>query len=257
LLASLTFPAESIAVIRLLPDARALALALVARTGERDMAAATLRLVPTDLRAAGEPIPLCQEAVLGLAHYGVRDRIYAVCRGDEIVEVDRELAVRVRSVRLTRDSTTGASCGVSDIGTSPNGTLIYVLCANSGTLLYLDRVQLTPFDSVAVGPGGRRFDRTPDGHFGIVTRPAVGQVIIVDLRGRASVSQIALEGAREIGIGSDGRTAFIAATTPTTGRLVRVNLTDGRIVAAVAIPPGDPHVTVWPSYKSPRMRWTR
>ncbi|MDH3455980.1 MAG: hypothetical protein OER90_03990 [Gemmatimonadota bacterium] len=252
-LARLQLPRDSLTTLRLLPDGRSLAVTTVSR-GESVAFESALHIIPTDLATFGARIPLCSGVAVGLATHGVRDRMYAVCRGDELVEIDRKLGVRVRSVQLSPDAGR-LPCEAADLHTSANGSVVFVLCAGSGTLLYLDRVRLTPYDSLPVGTGGARLARTPEGRYVAITRPSADEVVIVDVRQRRIAHRLPIEGAADVTIGIDGRSAFVTAATATQSRLYRVTLTTGAVVSQQLTISDAHRVAVWPGPKSPKMRW--
>jgi hypothetical protein len=252
-LARLQLLQDSLTLLRLLPDARSLAITTVPAASSVASESA-LHIVPTDLSAPGTRIPLCGGAVVGLATYGVRDRMYALCRGDELAEIDRKLGVRVRSIRLS-PAPSAPACDAADVHTSSNGSVVFVLCAGTGALLYLDRVQLTPFDSLFVGVGAQQLARTPSGRYAAITRPRDNELVIVDVRQRHIMHRLPVDGVSHVAIGIDGRVAFVTATTAMESLLYRVTLATGEVQQrqlTVRVPQG---VVVWPGPKSPKMRW--
>jgi DNA-binding beta-propeller fold protein YncE len=243
---------DSLTTLQLLPDGRSLAVTTV--SGGGSVAESVLQIIPTDLATSGVRVPLCQGVALGLAPDGVRDRMYAVCRGDELAEIDRKLGVRVRGVQLSPDANR-QPCDVADVHTSANGSVVFVLCAGSGTLLYLDRVQLTPYDSLPVGTGGQRLARTPDGRYVAITRPSDDELVVVDVRRRIVTHRLPIEGVSDVIIGIDGRSAFVTATAAAQSRLHRVTLATGESVSQEITVSRAHRVAVWPGPKSPKMRW--
>ena len=247
----LQLPRDSLTTLRLLKDGRSLAATTVSRG---DASVSALHIIPTDLATLGARISLCSGVAVGLATQGVRDRMYAVCRGDELVEIDHKLGVRVRSVQLSPPAGR-VPCEAADLHTSANGSVVFVLCAGSGTLLYLDRVRLTPYDSLAVGTGGARLARTPEGRYVAITRPSASELVIVDVRRRRIVHRLPIAGASDVTIGIDGRSAFVTAATATQRTLYRVTLTTGAVVSQQLTISDARRVAVWPGPKSPKMRW--
>ena len=252
-LARLELPQDSLTLLRLLPDARSLAITTVSLEGAGAYES-VLHIVPTDLSAPGTRIPLCGGAVVELATYGVRDRMYALCRGDELAEIDRKLGVRVRSIQLS-PAPGAQACGAADVHTSSNGSVVFVLCAGSGTLLYLDRVQLTPFDSLFVDIGAQQLARTPSGRYAAITRPRDNELVIVDLRQRHVTHRLPVDGVAHAAIGIDGRSVFVTATTAMESRLYRVTLATGEVQQHQLTVHDPLGVAVWPGPKSPKMRW--
>lgn len=252
-LGRLQLPHDSLTTLRLLPDGRSVAVTSVSR-GESLASESVLQIIPTDLATPGPRVPLCRGVARGLATDGVRDRMYAVCRGGEIVEIDRKLRVQVRSVQLSPNADRPA-CEPADVHTSANGSVVFVLCAGSGTLLYLDRVQLTPYDSLPVGMGGQQLARTPDGRYVAITRPSHDELVIADVRRRIVTHRLPIEGASDVTVGIDGRAAFVTAATATQSHLYRVTLTTGEVLSQRLAVLDAHRVAVWPGPTSPKMRW--
>lgn len=217
----------------------------------------TLRFLPADLSNTGRQITVCDEPITDVTAFGVRDRAYAVCGESTIVEIDRKLEIVVRSASFVSvDSVDGASCGTGGVATSPSGSIVYVLCRQTGRLLYIDRLTLTPFDSVDVGASGHDMVLVPGGRRAVVTRPSANELVVVDLRDREVASRVHLEAPWSAAVGADGHHAYVTTRTIRgPGRLLRINLESSTVTGTTQALQGASGITVWPSTGSPRMRW--
>lgn len=217
----------------------------------------TLRFLPADLSNTGRQITVCDEPITGVSAFGARDRAYAVCGESTIIEIDRKLEIVVRSASLTlADSADGASCGTGGVATSPSGSIVYVLCRRTGMLLYIDRLTLTPFDSVNLGGSGHEMVLVPGGRRAVVTRPNANELVVVDLHGREVESRVHLEAPWSAAAGADGHHAYVT-TRPIRGpgQLLRINLENSTVTGTTQALRGALGITVWPNTESPRMRW--
>ncbi|MGD8725994.1 MAG: hypothetical protein PVH40_00045 [Gemmatimonadales bacterium] len=217
----------------------------------------SLHLLPADLAGAGSVLAACVDSIVDLTPSSVRHRLYTVCGNDDLVEIDTELAMAVRSASLVpRDSSPAATCGASQVALSPSGSIVYVLCRDSGALLLVDRLTLQPFASVDVGPGGLSMALTPDGGHAAITRPGADEVVVVDLPGRAVGTRIRLESPAHAAIGADGRLVHVTRRTESRrGRVTRVTLADGAVRDDTAALPGSLRIAVWPTTRSPSLWW--
>lgn len=252
------FPHDSITGMWLLPDARTLAVAEVADqpSGTHQ---GTLHLLPADLADTGLAVPACAGAVAGFTSLGRRGRAYVGCDTDTIVEIDAALGLVVRTVGVSgTDAANRATCGPTDVASSPNGTIVYVLCRAAGTLLYLDRLALTALTAVDIGVGASAVVLTPDGGRAIVTRPPSSEVVVVDLRRREVRSRVIIPDVRRAVIGSEGRYAYAVSTGGGSqpGRLARIDLENGLLLAERAISATASLLSLWPATGTPYMRWT-
>lgn len=252
-----TLPRDSITGMWLLPDARTLVVAAVANqpSGTRQ---GTLRLLPADIADTGPAIRACSGVVAGFTSLGRRDRAYVGCDTDTIIEFDITLGLVVRTVGVSADPVRRATCGTTDVASSPNGTVVYVLCREAGTLLYLDRLTLTALTEVDVGVGASAVVLTPDGGRAIVTRPPSSEVVVVDLRRREVRSRVIIPDVRRAVIGSEGRYAYAVATGGglQPGCLARIDLENGLLLTARAISAAASLLSLWPASGSPDMRWS-
>lgn len=246
-LEQLSVPDDSLTGLWLLRDGRTLVAA----------GTTTLYFLPTDLSDTGGQIAICEETITGVTPFGVRGRAYAICGESTLVEIDSELQIAVRSAAVTpADSPDGVICGTGGVATSPTGSIVYLLCRRSGMLLYIDRLTLTTFDSVAVGAGGQEMALVPNGRRTVITRPGAGELVVVDLRKREVESRIAMESPWSVAVGMNGRHAYVTTHEDQShGRLLLVNLEDAAVTGYTPAPPGPLAITLWPSARSPKMRW--
>ena len=231
-------------VVRVLPDARAV---LVAVAGEPRGA---VHFLPTT--SAGDPLRLavCDGEVRDVAPLDALNRLYVICEGDAVAEIDTQLRIVIRTVPLAAEAET-RTCGAGAAGRSANGTVIFVLCEATGRLLYLDRVRLLPLDSVELGAGARGMVQTPGWREALVVRPAEGSLLIVDLGRRKVRAQVEMPGPTIPTASSDGRWAYGVSE----GALFRLDVGSAVVETAVEVPDWAARVAVWPGYRSPVMRW--
>lgn len=216
-----------------------------------------IQFLTADLTETFRRISVCDSQITAFTPFGVRDRAYAACSNDVIAEVDTELGIPMRSAPLSRgDSPDGERCGPVSVSASPNGTIIYVLCRDGGALRYLDRRTLAPFQSVTVGEGTRDLALTPDGHRALIVRPDSNDVIVVDLRRQSVEHRISIEGVQAAAVGMDGHFAYCGTTdTRGGGRVCRIDLETGVIVAEHILRSEVGAIAVWPDQRTPRMWW--
>jgi DNA-binding beta-propeller fold protein YncE len=230
-------------VVTVLPNARAVLLA----TG--GAGPGTLHFIPTDGSDDVARVQPCTGPVRGAVPFDVLDELYVACGEDAVAELDTELRVVVRTVPLA-PAAAEPGCGASDVALSSNGTIIYVLCRRSGTLLYLDRVRLSLLDSVGLGEGAAGLHPTPGRRRAVVTRPGHDESLVVDFRRREAVARLKVPAQGAAAVSSNGRWAYLAAR----GAVVRIDLRTGAVDAS-AETPSPIAVDVWPGHRSPVMRW--
>jgi hypothetical protein len=258
LLERVDFYAGTPALVHPLFDGRTVMVATVERSGLA--VRSTLHFLTLDLSSQTSPVPVCDTRVLGLATVRPNDRVYLLCDRDRVVEIDRRLRTLIRTVDLPAPAEPEQSpCGASDIGIASTGSIVFVLCGETGHLLYLDRVTLEPLDSLEVGYGGLRLARTPDGQHVVVTRPGRREVVVADVRRRTIVGRITTAyPPLAVVAGADSRTAYVSTGLPDVpGRLLRVDLPSATVSADVPTIPMPVTVSVWPGEESPVMRWKR
>jgi DNA-binding beta-propeller fold protein YncE len=220
-------------------------------------ARSTLHVLGFDLDARGDPIALCDSPALGLATTRAANDVFILCAGDTLVEVDRALQSLVRVADVPAGDSTGTACAGTDIAMSSTGSVVFVLCGGSGTLLYLDHLTLEPIRSLSVGPGGRRLARAPDGQHVVVLRPDAKEIVVLDVRRRAVTGRIATsQPPTAVATDSDSRHAFVATgATGGPGVLLKIDLARGSVLAQTPTVAMPITVSVWPGEESPVMRW--
>jgi len=252
------FFAGAPAIVYPLYDGRTVLAATEARTAGGSQA--LLHFLGSDLSAQSEPIPVCSTRIRGLATVRTTDRVYALCDGDVLVDLDRRLRTFVRSVPLgSGDPFTGAGCDARAVSVSSNGSIVFVLCAGTGTIRYLDRVTLEPVDSLAVGVGAESWARSPDGQYAVILRPAEREIVVADLRRRVITGRpVPTYTPRAVTVGSDSRSAYVATGDGASGgSLIEIDLASGAIVRERGSAARPVTLSVWPGEESPVMRWKR
>lgn len=216
----------------------------------------TLHVLGYDLAARADPVALCDTPVRGLAATRAAEDLFAVCDGDVLVEIDRRLNTRVRVATVSADS--GATpCNATDLAMASTGTVLFVVCGGTGTLLYLDHLTLDPIDSVAVGAGARRIVRAPDGQYVAVLRPDEREVVLIDVRRRLITGRVRTESPpTDAAANSDSRSVYVATgSADGPGTLVEVDFATGAVLAAAPTVTAPISVSAWPGDESPVMRW--
>jgi DNA-binding beta-propeller fold protein YncE len=223
--------------IALAADGQTLLVALGSQIG--------LGIASTGTLAVERPLAGCDANDLVLTETG--ERVYVLCDEDHIAEVDPALRLVVRKALLSADS---IPCRPRAGALSVNGTVLFVACAASGRLLYLDRVTLKPFDSVAVAPGTARLVLTPDGRRALLANPDAGALAVIDVRARTARRFVAIPGATDIAVAADGRAFVLGAR-----RLVEVDAYEGRVYREIEVDEGARAVAAWPGPAEARMSW--
>ena len=231
-------------VVSVLPDARAV---LAAVAGEPR---GVVHFIPTT--SADDPVRLavCGGDVRDVVPLDALNRLYVICEGDTVAEVDTELRITIRTVPLAADAEAG-TCGAGAGGRSANGTVIFVLCEATGRLLYLDRVRLSPLDSVELGVGVRGMVQTPGWREAFTVRPAGGGLLVVDLGRRRVRAEVEMPHPTLPSASGDGRWAYGVGE----GELFRLDVGRATVETTVEVPDWAARVAVWPGYRSPVMRW--
>ncbi len=220
-----------------------------------DSARGVASLVSLSFREATRVrLGLCDGDPVGAAVHSDGKKAFVVCDTDAVVELDAELGRVVRHSRLDPTNSNAGRCGAAGIALSPNETLLLVPCRLSGWLLYLDRVTLAPFDSVAIGPGGQRLlvsSRLP----GTLLISGDRQLLRVVLSAHRVDTLATLPGpVRAFARSADARSVYGALGDGTNG-LVRLDPTTGIAVAKATGPPGVGAIAVWPGVEAPVMTW--
>lgn len=184
------------------------------------------------------------------------DRAYVTCRPGAVVELDPRLGIAVRTVFVGADS--GRACGAGRGALSHNGTLLFVPCARTGQVLYLDRVTLAPWDSVSVGPGATVLSVTP-GAVAVTLLSDSDRVALVSLRSKTSVATLTAPNPVDVALSADGSVAYVAASgrNGAAGVLLAIDTRTGTERGRATLPPGARAVYVWPGRREARMYWGR
>ncbi len=237
-------------VVSVLSDARAVLAAVVPAGEAGGEPRGVLHFIPT--AGPGDPLPLvvCDGEVRDIVLLGALGRLYAICDGDAVAEVDVELRRTIRTVPLPVPAGT-AACGAGAGGRSANGTVIFVLCEATGQLLYLDRVRLSPLDSVELGAGVRGLAQTPDWTEALVVRETEAGLLFVDLGRREVRAEVQAPHPTVPTVSSDGRWAYGVGA----GVLFRLDVGSAVVETRVEAPEWARRVALWPGYRSPVMRW--
>lgn len=212
-----------------------------------------LSFLSTGRLAPIRTVPLCAQPV-GLSFTREGDRAYATCRPGTVAEVDPRLDVVIQTALVGADS--GRACEAGRGALSGNGTLLFVPCAASGQILYLDRVTLRPWDSVFVARGLGALAVTPEA-VAVALLPDSDRVVLVDLRRKRRLGSVPFaSNPVDLGLSADGRLALLlAAGRGGGGALAELDTRRGALLARVPIPGGGRAVHVWPGPREPRMRW--
>ena len=215
--------------------------------------AGSLGILRADPMAEIQTIPVCAEPV-GLVFVPDGDRAYLTCRPGTVIEVDTRLRIVVKSAWVGADS--GRACGAGRSDLSANGTLLFIPCAGTGQLLYLDRATLTPWDSMPVGAGASAVAVTPDA-VAVILLPDSDRVLLVNLRSKAPVAEVPAPNPAAVALSADGRLAFIAAggRGGAAGELVKIATQTGVVLNRAPVPGGGSAVYVWPGRRDSRMHW--
>jgi hypothetical protein len=243
-------------LVRMLPGGRAV-IAVTDETAPTGPTRSTLHFLGPDLATLAEPVPVCEGTARGVATEKTTDRLFVLCGGDQVSEIDRKLRRFVRALPVPGDSA-GRRCDAADIAVSSTGSIVFVLCGASGELRYVDRLTLTWLSSLDVGDGGTAMTRSPDGRYVLVLRPQTSEVVVADVRRRAVLARIETTGAPAAAtVATDSRSVYLVTHASDTvgARVLRIDLHDLRVVAEAPAPGAPRSVSVWPESDSPVMRW--
>lgn len=199
-------------------------------------------------------ISVC-DAPRALAFTREGDQGYVTCAPGAVAEVDPTLEYLVQRAYIAADS--GRACGAGHSALSPNNTFLYIPCAVTGRLLYVDRVTLKPWDSTEVGVGITAVAAAP-GAVAVVLQPDSDHVVLVDLARRARLATISTPpDPTSVALSADGRRAFVscAGRGGSPGALLELDARTGELLARAALPPGAGAVYAWPGRHESRMHW--
>ncbi len=233
------------------PDGHTLMVATSPGTAETQERS-TLHFMPLDAARTAAEAELCDRPARAMVPFRDLDRLYVACEGGELAELDLQLRTQIRTVRFAEpQDRMSEPCGPVGAALSSNATLVYVLCGETGTLLYLDRARLTLFDSLVVGGGASGLAMTPNRRQAVVTRPQDDEVAILDLRGRRVADRAAFGAPFSSSVSSHGRWAYVVGDEG----VLRVDLREMRLLAQPGLGTRATAVAVWPGHSSPIMRW--
>jgi hypothetical protein len=199
-------------------------------------------------------IPVC-EAPQSLAFTREGDQGYVTCTPGSAAEVDPTLEYLVQQAFVAADS--GRACGAGHSALSPNNTFLYIPCARTGRLLYVDRVTLKPWDSTEVGVGISAVAAAP-GAIAVVLQADSDRAVVVDLARRARRATIATPpDPVAVALSADGRRAYVtcAGRAGGAGALLELDVRGGSILARAPLAPGAGAVYAWPGPHESRMHW--
>lgn len=175
------------------------------------------------------------------------ERAYLICADGKVVEVDPALQLVVQVADLGGRE---PRCEPAAAALSANGTVLFVACAASGALLYLDRVTLAPFDSLTIPSGARHL--AVSGRHALLTIPGVeGQLVIVDVRARSVQQVVSLPGALNVAVTAAGRRALVTAPP----RIIEVDVDTGQVLQDTTHAGITGSLALWPGPWEPRIRW--
>lgn len=231
---------------------------LIFTASQSGAGATTISLLSTDSLTERSQLARCGGHPGGVALLPDLDRAYIRCNGEQavLVEIDLALGRAVRTAVLDQDA--DPPCGSGGVALSPSKSLLLAPCSSGGTLLYLDRLRLTVFDSLPAEAGASAIAVSPRSPVALVTFPDSDAVALVDLVERAIVTRIATVGRPDaVAISGDGRIGYMLVTEADEGpgSVARIDLQTGEVLNSVAVPPGSRSLTLWPGEWSPRMLW--
>ncbi len=173
-------------------------------------------------------------------------RAFLLCAPGEIAEIDLELGILLRKQALD------GSCAARGILLSSNETALLVWCTAAGKLMILDRVTLAPLDSVAADPGEAMLIPMRGGRIAGLIYAAPPRLVLIDLGGRASTGNLALEDAvLAAAVSAGGRFLYLA----TGARLLRFDVERRGIDRSIGLPGRPAAIALWPASWEPKMRW--
>lgn len=189
-------------------------------------------------------LEVCDTA-LALAATRDGERLYLLCGGDRIAEIDPGLEIVVRIQRFA------SACHAARLALSGTEGLLLVPCSAGGRLLYLDRRTLAPLDSLTLEPGLHGIAVARGGR-AVVTVPAANRVLVADLRARTLVHDMGmLEQLSGVAVDAAGRGVYVL----TRSALLMLDLETGTIPRRAALTRGASGLAVWPGPREPRPAW--
>ena len=232
------------------PDGHSLLVATWPRTAETQERS-RLHFIPLDGARDAAAAELCGGPGRSIAPFRDLERLYVACDEGELAEIDLRLQTRIRTIQFAEPQDHLLEpCGPVGAALSSNATLLFVMCGEIGTLLYLDRARLSLFDSLPIGAASSLV-MTPSRHRAVVTRPQTDEVAVLDVRARRVADRAAFGTASASSVSSDARWAYVVGGEG----VLRIDLREMRMLAQPGPPHGGTAVAVWPGHSSPIMRW--
>ena len=192
-------------------------------------------------------LTVCSRRAAALVPFEATSRMFVICTDDVVAEIDTRLQTVLRTTPIDDPH---APCDPAGASMSDNGALLFVSCAASKQILYLDRVTLVTLTRLTLGePGGRL---VVSGGRGIAL--AAEQLLLLDLRRRAVTAAVRLPAAgRDLAVTADGRLLILAADERE-ARLLVYDLTASTLVELVRFDSPMRSLTSWPE-ATPVFNW--
>ncbi len=200
-------------------------------------------------------LPICAGRPTGIAVLSDIERAYVRCtNSDALVEVDLKLG---RLVQMTALPPPG--CGDGQLAAVRTGSRLYMPCATSGQLIYLDRRTLAPIDSVRIGTGIRSVHVDRRGEFALVSRPSESELVLVDLGARQVHRRSPIPGPiKGLTIQAGDGWIFAAAShTAPFSELLSLIVPELRTVAAARLAGEAMSLDIWPRGQTPVLNWLK
>jgi DNA-binding beta-propeller fold protein YncE len=248
--------------LALLDDSRTLLVTLRPISG-RPVSGALSFLSTGALTESGR-LEVCKTSPDGIAVMQGGNRAYVRCVGGEqsVVEIDLELRRIVKTVAIDTYDTTGSAvsssrCGSGGIALSRTGGILFLPCDQSGQLLYLDRLTLELLDSVPVGPSIFDIAISPRRSVAALTNPRDSVLVFLDLAARSVIGRTHLPGfPTAMSVDGNGRSLFISLRNEgDLGKLIRLDMRTGKVMASAPISNEVTAVTLWPGRRGPIITW--
>jgi hypothetical protein len=180
---------------------------------------------------------------LGLMRDG--RRAFILCRPGEIAEIDLALGILVRKEPLE------GSCGARSFFLSSSETALLVWCA-AGKLLFLDRVSMVPFDSLAGEPGEAMLVALRGGRTAGVIYRDPPRIALIDVSARRFAGGVSLQDTvGVVAVSAGGRFLYLAAG----GRLLRLDVSRVAIDRSAKLQGRPAGLALWPGDWESRLRW--
>ncbi len=202
--------------------------------------------------AAARAFEVCAGRAAAGIVYEETDRVFVICDDDHITEIDATLQRIVRRVRI-EEADDASSCRPRGAALTGGSGALLLSCRMRAQLVLVDRVTLTPFDSISLPtPGDLIVALT--GHEVLVTHEN-GTVTTVDLRRRRALETVTLGGVlRQLVPGSERSVAF-GLLQVESDRTMVARLVEGAVEARQPAPRGTRALAVWPSILPPVPVW--